>query len=129
MTFFRFSALFAASVGLAAASSAIARPALVSSAPAMAATAANVKSVTLTFSEGLAPAQSGLEIIMTGMPGMEGHHPPMRMGGVKVSVSPDRKSLVASMTRALPMGSYDVIWHAAGSDGQRASGKTSFSAR
>ena len=64
-----------------------------------------------------------------GMPGMEGHHPPMRMGGVKVSVSADRKSLVATMTRALPMGSYVVNWHVAGSDAVRVTGKMSFSAR
>lgn len=125
----RFPALLAASIGVAIAAPALARPALVASTPAASATAGNVKTVTLTFSENLVPAQSGLEIIMTGMPGMEGHHPPMRMGGVKVSVSADRKSLVATMTRALPMGSYDVHWHATGSDAQRVTGKVSFSAR
>ena len=129
MTSFRFPALLAASIGLAIASPALARPALVSSAPAASTTVGNVKTVTLSFSEELVPAQSGLEVIMTGMPGMEGHHPPMRMGGVKVSVSADRKSLVATMTRALPMGSYVVNWHVAGSDAVRVTGKMSFSAR
>lgn len=129
MMSFRFPVLLVASAGLAAAVPAFAKPALVASTPAASATASNVKTVTLTFSEALVPAQSGLEIIMTGMPGMEGHHPPMRMGGVKVSVSADRKSLVATMTRALPMGSYDVNWHVAGSDARRVTGKVSFSAR
>ena len=128
MTFFRFSALFAASVGLAAASSAIARPALVSSAPAMAATAANVKSVTLTFSEGLAPAQSGLEIIMTGMPGMASHAP-MAITGFTAQMGKDRKSMTLLLRRPLSAGTYQVNWTAAGMDTHRMNGTFTFTVR
>lgn len=113
-------------LGLAAAVPALAHPALVASTPAAAATASNVRTVTLTFSEAFLPQMSGLEIVMTAMPGMEGHHPAMKINGVKVAASADRTSLVATLGRPLPAGSYVVNWHAVGADSQRVSGQVSF---
>lgn len=122
-------AAIVAALGLVAAAPAVARPELVKSSPAAAATASGVKSVALTFREDIVPQQAGLEIVMTGMPGMEGHHPAMKMPGVKVAVGADHRSLIATLPRALPAGTYDVNWHAAGSDLQRATGKVSFTVR
>lgn len=123
-------ALMAAAIGVALAAPVLAHPQLVSSSPVNAASAQGVKTVTLTFGEAFMPQMSGLEIVMTGMPGMAaGEHPPMKMTGVKVSASPDRKSLIATLVRPLPMGTYDVSWHVMGADSHHATGKISFSAR
>lgn len=119
----------AASIGLGLAVPAAAHTQVVSSSPAASATASKVTSVSITFSEALNPAASGLEIVMTGMPGMEGHHPPMKIAGVRVSASKDRKTLVATLPRPLPMGTYDVKWHAAGADAHRVAGTVSFTVR
>ncbi len=126
-----FRALTAAvlALGLATSLPALAHPALVSSMPAAASAASNVRTVTLTFNEAFLPQMSGMEIVMTGMPGMEDHHPAMKIGGVKVAAGADGKSLVAMLPRPLPAGSYDVNWHAAGTDNHRVSGKVSFTVK
>lgn len=122
-------AALAIPAGLAISAPAFAHPALVSSSPAASASASNVKTVTLTFSEAFMPQLSGLEVVMTGMPGMEGHHPAMKVNGVKVTPSADRKSLIATVVRPLPAGTYDVTWHVVGDDTHRAIGKVSFTAK
>jgi methionine-rich copper-binding protein CopC len=129
MTRFRRFAMLAASLGLAMTVPALAHTALVSSTPAAAATASNVRTVTLRFNEAFMPQLSGLEIVMTGMPGMAGHHPAMKVAGVKVAASADRKALVATMARPLPAGTYDVNWHAVGADTHRMTGKVTFTVR
>ena len=129
MKTFRTLAAAMAALGLAVAVPALAHPALVSASPAAAATASNVRTVTLAFNETFLPQMSGLEIVMTGMPGMAGHHPAMKVAGVKVAASADRKSLVATLARPLPAGTYDVNWHAVGTDTHRVSGKVSFTVR
>jgi len=116
-------------LGLANTLPALAHPALVSSSPAPATIASNVKTVSLTFNETLLAQMSGFEIVMTGMPGMDGHHPAMKVAGVKVAASADRKSLVATLGSPLPAGTYDVNWHAVGSDTHRITGKVSFTVR
>lgn len=125
----RMLATLAASMGLAVAVPALAHPALVSASPVAASTVHDVRSVTLTFSEAFMPQLSGLEIVMTGMPGMEGHHPAMKIPGVKVAAGADRKSLVATLAKPLPAGTYDVNWHAVGDDTHRVTGKVSFAVR
>lgn len=120
-------AIFALS--LAVSLPALAHPALVSASPAASASASNVRTVTLTFNEAFLPQLSGLEIVMTGMPGMAGHHPAMKIAGVKVTPSTDRKSLVGTLARPLPAGTYDVNWHAVGTDTHRVAGKVSFTVR
>ncbi|RVU04071.1 copper resistance protein CopC [Novosphingobium umbonatum] len=103
----------------------MARPALTSAQPAQGAAASKVTQITLNFSEPITAAASGVSVLMTAMPGMD-HHQPMKMGGVTTKLSPDGKALVASLPRALPVGSYDVPWHVAGADGQNVAGKVSF---
>jgi len=118
-----------ATAGFAFAIPALAHPALVSASPIAASTAHDVRTVTLTFSEAFTPPLSGLEIVVTGMPGMEGHHSAMKMNGVKVAAGADRKSLVATLAKPLPAGTYDVNWHAVGEDSHRVTGKVSFTVR
>ncbi|MDE2434778.1 MAG: copper homeostasis periplasmic binding protein CopC [Sphingomonadales bacterium] len=129
MHFFRALGLIALSAGLAVAAPVMAHTRVVASSPAAAATVSNVRSVTITFNEAFMPALSGLEIVMTGMPGMAGHHPAMKMAGVKVAPSADHKSLVATLARPLTAGTYDVNWHAVGNDTHRMTGKVSFTVR
>ncbi len=129
MQFFRALGLLAASAGLALAAPAFAHTRVVASTPAASATVSNVKTVTITFNEAVVPALSGLEIVMTGMPGMTGHHPAMKISGVKVAPSADHKSLIATLPRPLVAGTYDANWHAVGDDTHRMTGKVSFTVR
>lgn len=98
---------------------------LLSATPAAGATASKVKTVTLTFDDKLMAPLSGLEIVMGAMPGMAA----MKMSGVKVTVGKDGKSLVATLAKPLPAGSYDVNWHAVSDDNHRVTGKVSFKVR
>lgn len=121
-------AFAAAIVAILAASPALAQPRLVSSQPAEAAKAADVRAIALTFSEKLALAQSGFALTMTGMPGMS-NHAPMKVSGFTPQLSPDGKTLGASLPRALPAGSYELAWSATGADGEAAKGVIRFSVR
>lgn len=129
MPFFRIIGLLAASIGLALAMPAAAHTHVTSSTPAASATVSNVRTVSVTFSEAFLPALSGLEIVMTSMPGMAGNHPAMKIAGVKVAPSADRMSLVATLPRPLSAGTYDINWHAVGADTHRMTGKISFTVR
>lgn len=129
MQFLRTVGIFAASAGLVLATAASAHTHVVASSPAASATVSNVRNVTITFSEAFMPALSGLEIVMTGMPGMAGNHPAMKIAGIKVAPSADRKALVATLPRPLAVGTYDVNWHAVGADTHRMTGKVSFTVR
>ncbi|WP_336982093.1 copper homeostasis periplasmic binding protein CopC [Altererythrobacter fulvus] len=120
--------LVAATAGLALAAPAFAHTHVVASSPAASATVSNVRNVTLTFNEAVMPALSGFELVMTAMPGMA-DHPAMKISGVKVTASADHKSLVATLSRPLAAGTYDVNWHAVGDDTHRMTGKVSFTVR
>jgi methionine-rich copper-binding protein CopC len=98
---------------------------LVSSTPAAGAKASNVKSITLTFDDPLMAPLSGLDIVMGAMPGMAA----MKISDVKVAVGPGGKSLVATLAKPLPVGSYDVNWHAVSDDNHRVTGKVSFTVK
>ena len=126
MRFLRTLGFIAVSAGLALAAPAFAHTHVVSSTPTASAIVSKVQSVTITFNEAFMPALSGLEILMTGMPGMEGHHPAMKIAGIQVASSADRKTLIATLSRPLAAGSYDVNWHAVGDDTHRMTGKVSF---
>jgi len=107
---------------------ALAAPTLTSSTPAEQGEAAKVTRITLNFSEAIDPATSGVEVLMTGMPGMD-HHDPMKMGGVKTAISPDGKAMVATLPRALSEGTYAAHWHAASKSAQKAQGVLTFTTR
>lgn len=111
-----------------AAAPALAQPHAVASSPTDGAQGSAVAQVTITFSEPVVAASSGVAVIMTGMPGMA-DHPPMPMPGVRVSLSADGRTLTARLPRALPIGTYVANWHAAGADAVRATGKIAFTVK
>jgi len=111
---------------LAFASPAIAHPKLVSSSPAANATVSKPTSITLTYSEKLLAPMSGIELTMTGMPGMA-NHAPMKVAGFQTSVVD--KAMTVALPRPLPAGTYALKWHAAGADTHRIEGSFTFAVK
>ncbi|WP_375196863.1 copper homeostasis periplasmic binding protein CopC [Sphingobium sp.] len=107
---------------------AMAHPKLLSSTPAAGATVAKPTRLTLTFSEKMLAPLSGVDLTMTGMPGMA-NHAPMPIKGFKTAVEGDGKTMTVTLPRALPAGNYDVDWHLVGADQHKVSGKYSFSVK
>jgi methionine-rich copper-binding protein CopC len=130
MRFIRNLVALLAVAGLAIAAPALAHPKLVSADPASGASAAAVSHITLSFSEPLIAQLSGIEVVMTGMASMPGM-PGMahRVSGVRVSLGPDGKTLVATLPRTLPSGSYEADWHAVSTDTHRVTGKLAFTVK
>ncbi|MFT3965989.1 MAG: copper homeostasis periplasmic binding protein CopC [Sphingobium sp.] len=124
----RLAASALAALALMGSSAAFAHARLVSSAPAANTQASNVRALSLTFSEGLVEKLSGVEIVMTGMPGMT-NHAPMKVSGFKTALGADGKTLTVTLPRALPAGSYDLKWHAVTADTHRIEGSYSFSVK
>ena len=121
--------LFASALMLAATPSlASAQPKLLSSTPTANATVSKPAKLSLTFSEKLIPTSSGVDLIMTGMPGMASHAP-MPIKGFKTSIEGDGRTLTVTLPRALPVGSYNLNWHVAGVDQNKIAGKYSFTVR
>ncbi|MFB0874225.1 MULTISPECIES: copper homeostasis periplasmic binding protein CopC [unclassified Sphingobium] len=117
-----FVALFAAAA-IALPGVAAAHSKLLSSSPAANATVAKPTKLTLTFSETFLAPMSGVDLTMTGMPGMA-DHPPMQIKGFKTSV--EGKTMTVTLPRALPAGSYDLKWHIVGADQHKMEGGYSF---
>ena len=113
----------AAAVALALPGVASAHSKLVSSNPAANATVSRPTKLTLTFSESFVAPMSGVELTMTGMPGMA-NHGPMPIKGFKTSV--EGKTMTAILPRALPAGTYDLKWHIVGADQHKMEGSYSF---
>jgi len=112
---------------LLAATPALAHPKLVSSTPQANATVAAISQIRLTFSETLLAPMSGVQIVMTGMPGMPNHRMPVN--GVRTSVQGEGKALVATFPRPLMAGTYQVTWHVVSGDTHRIQGSYSFSVK
>jgi methionine-rich copper-binding protein CopC len=128
MNFTRMLGVAAATAIIATATPAFAHPKLVASTPAAKSVVRNVRQVTLTFSERLIPQMSGIELVMTGMPGMANHNP-MKVTGFTISVGADGKTLVASLPRQLPPGTYLLTWHAVSADTHRVTGTITFTVK
>ena len=118
----------AAAAIVATATPAFAHPKLVSSTPAAKSVVSNVNQVTLTFSERLIPKLSGIDLVMTGMPGMA-NHSPMKVTGFAIAVGADGKTLVATLPRKLPPGTYLLTWHAVSADTHRVTGTITFTVK
>ena len=119
--------LLPAALALAALPSfALAHPRLLSSSPAANATIAQPTRLTLSFSENLLAPLSGIDLTMTGMPGMA-DHAPMPIKGFKTAV--DGKTMSVTLPRALPTGRYDLDWHVVGADQHKIAGKYSFAVK
>lgn len=113
-----------AALGLSAPASAA--PSLVSSTPAPKGSAVKPTRLTLTFSEPVVADLSGVELTMTGMPGMA-NHAPMAIRGFETAVT--GATLIVTMPRALPAGTYVLRWRAAGADRGVARGEYAFTVR
>ena len=109
-------------------SAAMANAKLLSSTPAANATLTKPTRLSLSFSEKLMAPLSGVELTMTGMPGMT-DHAPMPIKGFKTSVEGDGKTMVVILPRPLPAGSYDLNWHIVDADQHKIAGKYSFSVK
>jgi methionine-rich copper-binding protein CopC len=112
-------AAFSAGVGLLlTAAQADAHAALVSATPAVNATVAAPKQVSLKFSEKLAPKFSGFDL--------------MKADGSKVPVTTsvpakNHKTLIGAVAGPLAPGTYMVMWHAvAADDGHKSKGDFNF---
>ncbi|AIT82312.1 copper homeostasis periplasmic binding protein CopC [Novosphingobium pentaromativorans] len=105
---------------------AMAHPKLVSSTPAADASVAKPTEITLNFNETLVGPLSGIELVMTGMPGMA-NHKPMPISGFTTKA--EGKSIKVKLPRALPAGSYTLNWHAVAADQHRIEGSYSFTVR
>lgn len=122
-------ALFLAASTFAVTAPALAHPRLLSATPANGSTASAVKRISLAFSEPLIARLSGVDLMMTGMPGAGHVRHAMKINGVGVSVGGDGKTLNATMPRPLPAGTYDANWHAVSTDTHRMTGKVTFTVR
>lgn len=71
---------------------------------------------------------AGAELAMTGVPGMADHQP-MKMTGFTSALSADGMTLTLLMKRALPTGSYELKWFAAGADAHRMEGSFAFTVK
>jgi len=105
---------------------AMAHARLVSASPSADAIVAKPTTLELTFSETLVGPLSGIELTMTGMPGMA-DHAPMPIKGFTTKT--EGKTLKVTLPRALPAGSYKLNWHAAAADQHRIEGSYGFSVK
>jgi len=107
---------------------ALAQPGLTASTPAAGTTVTAVRSLSLRFSETLIEDGSGIDLVMTGMPGMA-HHQPMKISGFATHLAPDGMGLAITLPRALPAGSYQLRWHVVTTGKERAQGDYSFTVK
>jgi len=122
----RFAPIVAAAL-LAFPVAAYAHPKLVSATPAPNSVVAPAAQLQLVFSEGLVAQFSGADLVMTEMPGMK-MNAPMKMT-VKATVGADGKTLIVTLPKALPKGSYRVSYHVVSTDTHRVEGNYSFKVR
>lgn len=116
----------AAAIAIALPGVAAAHSKLVSSNPAANATVSKPSKLTLTFSETFLAPMSGADLTMTAMPGMA-DHPAMPIKGFKTSV--EGKTMVLTLPRPLPAGTYDLKWHIVGADQHKMEGGYSFTVK
>lgn len=107
---------------------AFAHPDLVSATPAADATIARPTRLTLTFSDALLASASGIELVMTAMPGMA-DHPPMPIKGFRTTLAADGRTLTAALPRPLPAGTYALTWRVTGADRHAVEGRYAFTVR
>ncbi|SFG11592.1 hypothetical protein SAMN05518801_107207 [Novosphingobium sp. CF614] len=115
-----------AALALVAPAAAMAHPKLVSSSPAADASVAKPAEISLTFNEALVGPLSGIDLVMTGMPGMANHKPMPITGFVAKA---EGKTLKVKLPRPLPAGSYTLKWHAVAADQHRIEGSYNFTVR
>jgi hypothetical protein len=123
-----FTGLALACTMIAAAPAVLAHAKVVASTPADNAVVAKPKTVTLTFNEALLPPTAATSIVMTAMPGVKDHGE-MTIRNFTTAWSNGNKTMTLNLRQPLRPGSYEVRWQAAGADGHRMRGKTSFTVK
>lgn len=118
--------VLAAVASLSLASPALAHPKLVAASPSARSTVSKPTQIRLSFSEALVGPLSGIELAMTGMPGMA-NHPAMPIKGFRTIAK--GKDLQVILPRALPAGTYSLKWHVVGADQHRIEGTYAFTVR
>jgi methionine-rich copper-binding protein CopC len=101
-----------------------AHPKLSSATPAADTVVAAPTKIQLVFSEALVAQFSGIDLTMTEMPGMK--MGPMKMNGVKATLAPDGKTLVATLAKPLTAGTYKLDYHVVSTDTHRIQGGYTF---
>src|SRR3546814_1332548 len=91
-----------------------AHPKLSSATPAADTVVAAPTKIQLVFSEALVAQFSGIDLTMTEMPGMK--MGPMKLNGVKATLDPDGKTLVATHAKPLTAGTYTLDYHVVSTD-------------
>ena len=92
---------------------------LVSATPAAGVAVASPRTISLTFSERVAPAFSGFDLVNASGATIR----------VQTRVSEDGKTISGAPARPLSAGAYIVNWRVASPDGHRMTGSTNFSVR
>lgn len=111
--------LAASAIVLMAAAPAAAHARLVSATPAEKSTVVAPRVVTLTFSDRVAPAFSGFDVVS-----VDG-----AKAAVRTQVSQDGKTITGALARPLTAGRYVVNWRIASTDGHRMTGSYDFVVR
>jgi methionine-rich copper-binding protein CopC len=119
----RFAPIVAAALLLAPVA-AYAHPKLVSATPAANSVTAPTARLQLIFSESLVAQFSSADLVMTEMPGMK-MNAPMKMPA-KATLGTDGKTLVVTLPKALPVGSYKLSYHVVSTDTHRVEGSYTF---
>lgn len=124
---------FRLSAPLAAAALTLSVPALAhvkiaSASPAEGSTAAAPKTVVLTFSDSVLPAKTGVQLIMTAMPG-HANHGEMPIRNFMPVWSNGNKTLTLNLRQPLRTGTYEARWQSAGADGHKMAGKITFTVK
>lgn len=103
---------------------AVAHPKLLGTSPAADASVAPLAKIELHFSEKLVASFSGIDLVMTSMPGMT-MRAPMTIP-VTASVAAEGMTLVGTTPKPLPKGAYKLVYHVVASDTHRVEGGYSF---
>lgn len=111
--------LAASAIVLMSPASAAAHARLVSATPAEKSTVVAPRVVTLTFSDRVAPAFSGFDVVS-----VDG-----AKAAVRTQVSQDGKTITGALARPLTAGHYVVNWRIASTDGHRMTGSYDFVVR
>lgn len=122
----RLAAPIAFALAMMASSTAFAHATLLRASPAAGSTVGKTGTILLDFSDDLVAAQSGIDLVMTAMPGMA-DHPPMPIKGIAAIAK--GKTLSIALPRPLPAGTYQLTWHVAGADQHKVEGRYSFTVR
>lgn len=107
---------------------ALAHVKIASASPAEGSMANAPKSVVLNFSDSLIPAKTGVELIMTAMPG-HANHGEMPIKNFLPAWSNGNKTLTLSLRQPLRTGTYEARWQSTGGDGHKMAGKLTFKVR